>query len=164
MLNTLFDDFIWEHIDTIHYKEDSRLSDFSDQDKDKAVHLWLNSHRTWLEDIYPVSFGRSVGKIATDMLFGKKPNHSKLISNLFIAMAEDCPDDYGRDEQWWSEALGIYLDEIVNLGNFKDELSQLIYLYLENTLQLAIIDEAIRQQSEIDRENGIYISDVMGNC
>ena len=152
MLNTLFDDFIWEHIDTIHYQEDSRLSDFSDQDKDKAVHLWLNSHRTWLEDIYPVSFGRSVGKIATDMLFGKTPGNSKLISNLFIAMAEDCPDDYGRDEQWWSEALEIHLDTIVNLGNFADDLRDRIYLYLEPAIEDYVWDRAANLVAEDARE------------
>ena len=155
MLNTLFDDFIWEHIDTIHYQEDSRLSDFSDQDKDKAVHLWLNSHRTWLEDIYPVSFGRSVGKIATDMLFGKKPNHSKLISNLFIAMAEDCPDDYGRDEQWWSEALEIHLDTIVNLGNFADDLRDRIYLYLEPAIEDYVWDRAADLVATEERDRGL---------
>lgn len=155
MLNTLFDDFIWEHIDVIHYQEDSRLSDFSDQDKDKAVHLWLNSHRTWLEDIYPVSFGRSVGKIATDMLFGKKPNHSKLISNLFIAMAEDCPDDYGRDEQWWSEALEIHLDTIVNLGNFADDLRDRIYLYLEPAIEDYVWDRAANLVATEERDRGI---------
>lgn len=155
MLNTLFDDFIWEHIDVIHYQEDSRLSDFSDQDKDKAVHLWLNSHRTWLEDIYPVSFGRSVGKIATDMLFGKKPNHSKLISNLFIAMAEDCPDDYGRDEQWWSEALEIHLDTIVNLGNFADELRDRIYLYLEPAIEDYVWERAADLVATEERDRGL---------
>jgi hypothetical protein len=155
MLNTLFDDFIWEHIDVIHYQEDSRLSDFSDADKDKAVHLWLNSHRTWLEDIYPVSFGRSVGKIATDMLFGKKPNHSKLISNLFIAMAEDCPDDYGRDEQWWSEALEIHLDTIVNLGNFADDLRDRIYLYLEPAIEDYVWDRAADLVATEERDRGL---------
>ena len=155
MLNTLFDDFIWEHIDVIHYQEDSRLSDFSDQDKDKAVHLWLNSHRTWLEDIYPVSFGRSVGKIATDMLFGKKPNHSKLISNLFIAMAEDCPDDYGRDEQWWSEALEIHLDTIVNLGNFADDLRDRIYLYLEPAIEDYVWERAADLVATEERDRGL---------
>lgn len=155
MLNTLFDDFIWEHIDVIHYKEDSRLSEFSDQDKDKAVYLWLNSHRTWFEDIYPVSFGRSVGKIATDMLFGKKPNHSKLISNLFIAMAEDCPDDYGRDEQWWSEALEIHLDTIVNLGNFADDLRDRIYLYLEPAIEDYVWERAADLVATEERDRGL---------
>lgn len=155
MLNTLFDDFIWEHIDTIHYQEDSRLSEFSDQDKDKAVYLWLNSHRTWFEDIYPVSFGRSVGKIATDMLFGKTPNNSKLISNLFIAMAEDCPDDYGRDEQWWSEALEIHLDTIVNLGNFADELRERIYLYLEPAIEDYVWERAADLVATEERDRGL---------
>lgn len=155
MLNTLFDDFIWEHIDTIHYKEDSRLSDFSDEDKDKAVYLWLNSHRTWLEDIYPVSFGRSVGKIATDMLFGKAPSNSKLISNLFIAMAEDCPDDYGRDEQWWSEALEIHLDTIVNIGNFADDLRDRIYLYLEPAIEDYVWHRAANLVAAEKRDRGL---------
>lgn len=155
MLNTLFDDFIWEHIDTIHYQEDSRLSDFSDEDKDKAVYLWLNSHRTWFEDIYPVSFGRSVGKIATDMLFGKPLGNSKLISNLFIAMAEDCPDDYGRDEQWWSEALEIHLDTIVNLGNFADELRERIYLYLEPAIEDYVWERAADLVATEERDRGL---------
>ena len=155
MLNTLFDDFIWEHIDVIHYQEDSRLSEFSDEDKDKAVYLWLNSHRTWFEDIYPVSFGRSVGKIATDMLFGNPLGNSKLISNLFIAMAEDCPDDYGRDEQWWSEALEIHLDTIVNLGNFADELRERIYLYLEPAIEDYVWERAADLVASEERDRGL---------
>ena len=50
-------------------------------------------------------------------------------------MAEDCPDDYGKDEQWWSEALEMHLDEIVNLGNFADDLRERIHLYLEPAIE-----------------------------
>ena len=162
MLNTLFDDFIWENIDTIYHQEDSRLGDFDDETKDMLVHLWLNSHRTWFEDIYPVAIGRSVGKIATDMLFGKPLGNSKLVSNLFIAMAEDCPDDYGRDEQWWSEALEIHLDTIVNLGNFADDLRDRIYLYLEPAIEDYIWDRAANLVAEEEREQGIYRDQARG--
>ena len=139
MLNTLFDDFIWDRIDILNH-EDARLSDLEDTEKDMACHIWMHSHRTWFDDIYPMAIGRSVGKIVTDMLFGKAPGNSKLISNLFIAMAEDSPDDYGKDELWWSEALGIHLDSIVNLGNFGDELRDRIYLYLEPSMEDYIFD------------------------
>lgn len=139
MLNGDLDDFIYNHIDTLN-KEDARFSDLDDDAKDLAVHTWMMSHRTWFDDIYPMSIGRSVGKIVTDMLFGKAPSHNKLISNLFIAMVEDCPTDYGKDELWWSEALGIYLDTIVNLGNFGDELRDRIYLYLEPAIEDYLFD------------------------
>lgn len=156
MLMTCFDDFIWQHIDTIYHTEDSRLMDLSDEAKDEAVHIWMHSHRTWFDDIYPVAIGRSVGKIVTDMLFGKKPNNSKLIANLFIAMADDCPDDYGRDEQWWSEALGIHLDEIVNLGNFADDLRDRIYLYLEPAIEDYLWQRAANLVATEKRDRGIY--------
>lgn len=143
MLNGDLDQFIWDHMDTLNH-DDARLSDLDDDAKDKAVHIWMMSHKTWFDDIYPVSIGRSVGKIATDMLFGKAPSNSKLISNLFIAMAEDCPDDYGRDEQWWSEALEIHLDEIVNIGNFADDLRDRIYLYLEPAIEDYVFDRMAR--------------------
>ena len=90
------------------------------------------------------------------MLFGKKPSNSKLITNLFIAMAEDCPDDYGRDEQWWSEALGIHLDEIVNLGNFADDLRDRIYLYLEPTIEDYLWQRAANLVATEQRDRGIY--------
>jgi len=139
MLNGDLDDFIYDHIDTLN-QEDARFSDLDDDAKDLAVHTWMMSHRTWFDDIYPMSIGRSVGKIVTDMLFGKAPSHNKLISNLFIAMVEDSPTDYGKDELWWSEALGIYLDTIVNLGNFGDELRERIYLYLEPAIEDYLFD------------------------
>ena len=140
MARYFYEDFIWKHLDTLD-NESSRLSDLSDEDKDHATYIWMMSHKTWFDDIYPVSIGRSVGKIVTQMLFGKTPSHSKLISNLFIAMADDCPDNYGRDEQWWSEALGKHLDTEVNLGNFADSLRDDIYLYLEEAMEEEIFQQ-----------------------
>jgi len=158
-----YQDFIEKHYDILN-AEDARLLDLPDDAKDEATYIWMNSHKTWFDDIYPVAIGRSVGKIVTEMLFGKKPNHSKLISNLFIAMAEDCPDDYGRDEQWWSEALEIHLDTIVNLGNFADELRERIYLYLEPAMEDVIFEDLADLNAQGNREYGIYGTEVRGNC
>ena len=147
-----YEDFINKHYDALN-AEDARLLDLPDEAKDEAVYVWMMSHKTWFEDIYPPSFGRSVGKIATEMLFGKTPNNSKLISNLFIAMAEDCPDDWGRDEQWWSEALEKHLDTEVNLANFADSLREDIYLYLEQAMEEEIFDQLANLNREIDWDN-----------
>lgn len=144
MARYFYEDFIMMHLDALD-SEDARLSDLSDEAKDHAIYIWMMSHKTWFDDIYPVSIGRSVGKIVTQMLFGKTQSHSKLISNLFIAMADDCPDDYGRDEQWWSEALEKHLDTEVNLGNFADSLRDDIYLYLEEAME----DEIFNQLSSL---------------
>ena len=143
MARYFYEDFIWKHLDALD-TEDARLSDLSDEDKDEAVYIWMMSHKTWFDDIYPVSIGRSVGKIVTEMLFGKSQAHSKLVSNMFIAMAEDSPDDYGRDEQWWSEALEKHLDKEVNLGNFADSLRDDIYLYLEEAMEDEIFNQLDR--------------------
>jgi len=140
MARYFYEDFIWKHLDALD-SESARLSDLSDEDKDEAVYIWMMSHKTWFDDIYPVSIGRSVGKIVTEMLFGKSQAHSKLVSNMFIAMAEDSPDDYGRDEQWWSEALEKHLDKEVNLGNFADSLRDDIYLYLEEAMEDEIFNQ-----------------------
>jgi len=151
----IYEDFVSKHYDAL-YKEDSRLSDLPDEAMDEAVYIWLNSHKTWFEDIYPATFSRGVGKIATEMLFGKAPSASKIVSNLFIAMAEDSPDEYDKDDRWWSEALETHLDSTVNLGNFADDLRDRIYLYLEHTIEEAIFDELAKQKGENDREHGIY--------
>ena len=151
----IYEDFVSKHYDAL-YKEDSRLSDLPDEAMDEAVYIWLNSHKTWFEDIYPATFSRGVGKIATEMLFGKAPSASKIVSNLFIAMAEDSPDEYDKDDRWWSEALEAHLDSTVNLGNFADDLRDRIYLYLEHTIEEAIFDELAKQKGENDREHGIY--------
>lgn len=150
----IYEDFVDKHYEAL-YKEDSRLSDLPDEAMDEAVYIWLNSHKTWFEDIYPATFSRGVGKIATEMLFGKAPSASKIVSNLFVAMAEDAVE-HDKDDLWWSEALGTHLDSIVNLGNFADELRDRIYLYLEYTLEEAIFDEFARQTGEKKREHGIY--------
>jgi len=150
----IYEDFVDKHYEAL-YKEDSRLSDLPDEAMDEAVYIWLNSHKTWFEDIYPATFSRGVGKIATEMLFGKAPSASKIVSNLFVAMAEDAVE-HDKDDLWWSEALGTHLDSIVNLGNFADELRDRIYLYLEYTLEEAIFEEFARQTGEKKREHGIY--------
>lgn len=150
----IYEDFVGKHYDAL-YKEDSRLSDLPDEAMDEAVYIWLNSHKTWFEDIYPATFSRGVGKIATEMLFGKAPSSSKIVSNLFIAMAEDAVE-HDKDDLWWSEALETHLDSTVNLGNFADDLRDRIYLYLEHTVEEAIFDEFAKQKGENDREHGIY--------
>ena len=150
----IYEDFVSKHYEAL-YKEDSRLSDLPDEAMDEAVYIWLNSHKTWFEDIYPATFSRGVGKIATEMLFGKAPSASKIVSNLFIAMAEDAVE-HDKDDLWWSEALETHLDSTVNLGNFADDLRDRIYLYLEHTIEEAIFDEFAKQKGENDREHGIY--------
>ena len=150
----IYEEFVGKHYDAL-YKEDSRLSDLPDEAMDEAVYIWLNSHKTWFEDIYPATFSRGVGKIATEMLFGKAPSASKIVSNLFIAMAEDAVE-HDKDDLWWSEALETHLDSTVNLGNFADDLRGRIYLYLEHTIEEAIFDEFAKQKGENDREHGIY--------
>lgn len=150
----IYEEFVGKHYDAL-YKEDSRLSDLPDEAMDEAVYIWLNSHKTWFEDIYPATFSRGVGKIATEMLFGKAPSASKIVSNLFIAMAEDAVE-HDKDDLWWSEALETHLDSTVNLGNFADDLRDRIYLYLEHTIEEAIFDEFAKQKGENDREHGIY--------
>lgn len=151
----IYEDFVSKHYDAL-YKEDSRLSDLPDEAMDEAVYIWLNSHKTWFDDIYPACFSRGVGKIATEMLFGKAPSNNKIVANLFVAMAEDAPVEWDKDDLWWSEALETHLDSIVNLGNFADDLRDRIYLYLEHTVEEAIFDEFAKQKGENDREHGIY--------
>lgn len=138
MLNTAFDDFIWSNIDTLN-KEDARLLDLDDKLLDEAVYIWLKTHKSWYDDIYPACINRSVGDIATEMLFGKTPVASRIVSNLFVAMAEDFDSD-DRDDLWWTSAGDFYIDTIVNLGNFADEYKDSIYLYLEISIEDFIFD------------------------
>jgi hypothetical protein len=158
-----YEAFIYKHYDILN-KEDARLSDLPDEAKDEAVYIWLNSHKTWFEDIYPATFSRGVGKIATEMLFGKAPSASKIVSNLFVAMAEDCPDEYDKDDRWWSEALEMHLDSIVNLGNFADDLRDRIYLYLENTIEDEIFNDLSHLNIQGEEDHGIYRSRLSGNA
>ena len=157
-----YEAFIYKHYDILN-KEDARLSDLPDEAKDEAVYIWLNSHKTWFEDIYPATFSRGVGKIATEMLFGKAPSASKIVSNLFIAMAEDAVE-HDKDDLWWSEALETHLDSMVNLGNFADELRDRIYLYLEHTIEDEIFDDLSHLNKQGDIDHGIYNCEVRGNC
>jgi len=158
-----YEAFIYKHYDILN-KEDARLSDLPDEAKDEAVYIWLNSHKTWFEDIYPATFSRGVGKIATEMLFGKAPSASKIVSNLFIAMAEDSPDEYDKDDRWWSEALETHLDSIVNLGNFADDLRDRIYLYLEHTIEDEIFNDLSHLNIQGEEDHGIYRCRVSGNA
>jgi len=67
---TDYSDLIDLHYDTLN-KEDARLLDLPEEATDRAVYLWLKTHKSWYDDIYPASISRSVGDIATEMLFGK---------------------------------------------------------------------------------------------
>ena len=156
-----YDDFIGRYYDELC--EADCLQDLSDQAKDEAVYIFLMTHKTWFDDIYPVTFGRGVGKIATEMLFGKTPANSKLVSSLFIAMVDDYLADADREELWYSEALNIYLDELVHLGNFADEMRERIYLYVESYVEDDIFTDFVSVQKSIERENGIYRCEVKGN-
>lgn len=145
-------DFIAKHYDDV-MEEDFTLSDLPDSAKDEAVYIWLMSHQTWLEDIFPASFGRGASKIGLKMLYDRQPVNSRLISDLFIAMAHDSPDDYGQDDLWWSHALDDHLDKYVYLGNFAEYLREGIYLYVEERVeteireQFAIIDQENRMEA-----------------
>jgi hypothetical protein len=154
MLNTAFDDFIWSNIDTLN-KEDARLLDLDEKQLDEAVYIWLMTHKSWYDDIYPATINRSVGDIATEMLFGKTPVASRIVTNLFVAMAEDFDSD-DRDDLWWSCAGDIHLDTIVNLGNFADELRSNIYLYLEASIEDFVMDRTALLLREEAMERGIY--------
>jgi len=150
----IYEDFVSKHYDAL-YKEDSRLSDLPDAAMDEAVYIWLNSHKTWFEDIYPPCFTISIGRLATDMLFGKNQVSNRVASGLFVAIV-DSLDEYDRDYAWWSEALDRHLDKIAYCSNFADEMREIIYLYLEPTIESAIYDEFAKQKGENDREHGIY--------
>lgn len=142
MSRYFYDDFIYEHIELLDKAD--RLSDLPDAVIDKATYIWLNRYTSWHTDIYPASFNAGVCKLATEMLFGEKPSHSYLVSNLFIAMAEDSPDAGSRDDTYMSEALG-YFDNKVNLGNFADDVRDSIYLYLESSME----DELFQQLADL---------------
>jgi hypothetical protein len=140
MSRYFYEDFIYEHYDLI--EEADRLSDLPDHVIDQATYIWLNKYTSWHTDIYPASFSSGVCKIATEMLFGKAPSHSRIVSNLFIAMAEDSPDSDSRDDTYLSEALG-YFDDKVHLGNFADDVRDSIYLYLENSMEEELFDQFV---------------------
>lgn len=154
MLNTAFDDFIWANIDQLG-EEDARLGDLDDRQLDNAVYIWLMTHKSWYDDIYPATINRSVGDIATEMLFGKTPVASRIVTNLFVAMAEDFDSD-DRDDLWWSNAGDIHIDTIVNLGNFADEYRNNIYLYLEPSIEDFVLDRTALLLREEAMDRGIY--------
>ncbi len=155
-----YEDFVYRHWDILA-KKDARLSDLPNEALDEAVYIWLTTHKSWYPDIYPATFSTGVCDIATEMLFGKKPVASKIVSNLFIAMAED-DDSNDRDDLWWSCAG--YLDEIVNVRNFAEEFREKVYLYLECDLEDEIFNDLYSLQRQGEQEHGIYRCEIQGNC
>lgn len=140
MSRYFYEDFIYKHCDLIEKAD--RVSDLPDEVIDEAVYIWLNRYTSWHTDIYPASFNSGVCKIATEMLFGERPAHNKLVSNLFIAMAEESPDAGSRDDTYMSEALG-YFDDKVHLGNFADDVRDSIFLYLESSMDDELFDQYV---------------------
>ena len=140
MSRYFYEDFIYKHCDLIEKAD--RVSDLPDEVIDEAVYIWLNRYTSWHTDIYPASFNAGVCKIATEMLFGERPAHNKLVSNLFIAMAEESPDAGSRDDTYMSEALG-YFDDKVHLGNFADDVRDSIFLYLESSMDDELFDQYV---------------------
>ncbi len=153
-----YEDFINKHYDTLN-AEDARLLDLPDEAKDEAVYIWYKNYQTWLDDLFPACMSRGVCKIALEMLFGKTPTASRIVTNLFVAMAEDhgipdgCTYDDARDDLWWSHTLEMHLDTVVNLGNFADEMREQIYLRMERTMEEEIFDQLANLNREIDWDN-----------
>jgi hypothetical protein len=134
-----FDDYISKHWDSLVLaEEDGDIDDLPDQAKDEACLIWLTKFSSWHTDIYPASISDSVAKIATQMLFKDKVA-SRIVTNLFVAMAEDDESD-DRDDLWWSHAGEMHLDTIVNARNFADEMREMIYEYLYEDMQDAITE------------------------
>ena len=129
-----YDDYISKHWS--YLVEGRRISDMPDEAKDEACLIWLNKFTSWHEEIYPASISESVGQIATNMLFKDKVA-SKIVSNLFIAMAEDS-DTNDRDDNWWSHAGDVHLDQIVKARNFAEDMREMIFNYLEADMHDAI--------------------------
>jgi hypothetical protein len=157
-MSNIYEDFINKHYDTLN-AEDARLLDLPDEAKDEAVYIWYKNHQTWLDDLFPACMSRGVCKIALEMLFGKTPTASRIVTNLFVAMAEDhgipdgCTYDDARDDLWWSHTLDMHLDTVVNLGNFADEMREQIYLRMESTMEEEIFDQLANLNREIDWDN-----------
>nr|BAR35121.1 hypothetical protein [uncultured Mediterranean phage uvMED] len=139
MLMNSYDDFILCNLDVLR-KDNSRLLDLNDEQLDKAVYIWLTTHKTWLDDIYPANFMNGMDDVCTELLFGRVQASSAVISQIFKAMEKDCGNPDQRDDNWFCTALNKHIDYMVEWDNFKDDFKDEIYRYLERNIEEHLFD------------------------
>lgn len=106
------------------------VMELSDDYKDRLAAKWLESHPTWLEDIYPHTCSdRYSLAIGTTYALSS----SRMLAAMFRDAAEDNKHNVD-DDAYWSEALGDF-ENILDNKDFASEVRDRIYLYLEPTLQ-----------------------------
>lgn len=131
-MSNVFNEFVLQYDDG---KWEGDILALGDEHKDEAVYLWLKAHKTWLDDIFPATFTQPVAWLTAKMIWGEKKPCNDLVARMFKALAEDTPVPFDRDDLWWSNAMDMHLDTIIECKNFVEDFKEGVYLYLEETLR-----------------------------
>lgn len=105
------------------------LIDLNDKCKDLITFTWLNTHQTWLDDVFPHTCSDRY-ELALSMTYGST---SRMLAAMFRDAEQDHEDECDNDA-YFSEALNDF-SRILDSDTFIEQVRDNIYLYLEDTLR-----------------------------
>ena len=115
---------------------DGSYQELPDATKDGLIALWLITHPTWMDDVYPhtVSDKRL---LALEAVYSEDAT-SRMAAAMFRDAAERNAKDVDNDA-YLSEALDDF-EDILDSPDFLEEIREQIYSYLEPSMEELVMD------------------------
>ena len=114
--------------------------------KDGLITLWLATHSTWMDDVFPhtVSDKRM---LALECVYSEDAT-SRMAAAMFRDAAERNAKDVDNDA-YLSEALDDF-EAILDTPDFLEEIRHQIYMYLEPSMEELVMD-SFQDLNHLDR-------------
>ena len=107
-----------------------------DKTKDGLICLWLITHPTWMDDVFPHTVSDKP-LLALEAIYSEDAT-----SRMAAAMFRDAADRNAKDvdnDAYLSEALDDF-EDILDAPDFLEEIREQIYSYLEPSMEELVMD------------------------
>ncbi len=131
---------------------EGEIMELADDARDAITCTWLQSHKTWADDIFPHTISDRYD-FALAMLYGPYGS-SGMMSQMLVEAAERNAKDVDGDA-YFSEALD-WFDELLFKDDLIETMRDRIYLYCEGTLHEAVQDSYIDMMHQEKIDMGVH--------
>jgi len=107
-----------------------------DKTKDGLIALWLITHQTWMDDVFPHTVSDKP-LLALEAIYSEDAT-----SRMAAAMFRDAADRNAKDvdnDAYLSEALDDF-EDILDTPDFLEEIRHQLYMYLEPSMEELVMD------------------------
>ena len=126
------------------------LIDLTDKCKDIITFTWLNTHQTWLDDVFPHTCSDRY-ELALSMTYGST---SRMLAAMFRDAEQDHEDECDNDA-YFSEALDNFSDSL-DAADFIEQVRNKIYLYLEDDMRNRVEQSFAHMLQEERSDRGMH--------